>query len=70
MCLNSGLRDAPYREAYFQNSMNKQASLADITFTENGHVDVTQLHALYRCIGWDNHNRRTEAETIAMLRVS
>ena len=38
--------------------------------TENGHVDVIQLHALYRCIGWDSYNRRTEAETIAMLRVS
>ena len=50
--------------------MNEQASLADITFTENGHVDVAQLNALYRCIGWDSHNRRTEAETTEMLRVS
>jgi len=50
--------------------MNEQASLADITFTENGHVDVAQLNALYRCIGWDSHNRRTETETTEMLRVS
>ena len=70
MYLNSGLQEAHYWEAYFQHSMHKQASLADITFTENGHVDVTQLHALYRCIGWDSHNRRTEAETTAMLRLS
>jgi ribosomal protein S18 acetylase RimI-like enzyme len=50
--------------------MNAQASLADITFTENGYVDVAQLNALYRLIGWDNHNRRTEAETTAMLSAS
>jgi ribosomal protein S18 acetylase RimI-like enzyme len=50
--------------------MNERVSLADITFTENGHVDVAQLNALYRYIGWDNHNRRTEAETTEMLRVS
>jgi ribosomal protein S18 acetylase RimI-like enzyme len=50
--------------------MNEQASLADIIFTENGHVDIAQLHALYRLIGWDNHHRRTEAETTEMLRVS
>jgi ribosomal protein S18 acetylase RimI-like enzyme len=50
--------------------MNEQASLADIIFTENGNVDVGQLNALYRYIGWDNHNRRTEAETTEMLRVS
>jgi len=50
--------------------MNEQASLADITFTENGQVDVAQLNALYRVIGWDNATRRTEAETTAMLRVS
>jgi ribosomal protein S18 acetylase RimI-like enzyme len=47
-----------------------QASLADITFTENGPVDVAQLNALYRVIGWDKHHRRTEAETSEMLRVS
>jgi ribosomal protein S18 acetylase RimI-like enzyme len=50
--------------------MNKQASLADITFTENGDMDVAQLHDLYRRIGWDSHHRRTEAETSEMLRVS
>jgi len=50
--------------------MNEQASLADITFTENGQIDVAQLNALYRLIGWDSHNRRTEAETTEMLRVS
>ena len=50
--------------------MNEQASLADIAFTENGDVDVAQLNALYRCIGWDSHHRRTEAETSEMLRVS
>jgi ribosomal protein S18 acetylase RimI-like enzyme len=50
--------------------MNEQASLADITFTENGHVDVAQLNALYRGIGWDRQHRRTEAETTEMLRVS
>ena len=50
--------------------MNEQASLADIAFTENGDLDVAQLNALYRCIGWDSHHRRTEAETTEMLCVS
>jgi predicted GNAT family acetyltransferase len=50
--------------------MNEQASLADIAFTENGPVDVAQLNALYRLIGWDHANRRTEAETTEMLRVN
>jgi ribosomal protein S18 acetylase RimI-like enzyme len=50
--------------------MNEQASLAGIACTENGHVDVAQLNALYRLIGWDSQHRRTEAETIEMLRVS
>ena len=50
--------------------MPEHASLADITFTENGPVDVAQLNALYGIIGWDSHNRRTEAETTEMLRVS
>ena len=50
--------------------MSDQKSLADITFTENGYVDVVQLNNLYRLIGWDSHNRRTEAETTEMLRVS
>jgi ribosomal protein S18 acetylase RimI-like enzyme len=50
--------------------MNEDVSLADITFTENGYIDVAQLNALYRLIGWDRHNRRTEAETTTMLSVS
>ena len=50
--------------------MNEHVSLADITFEENGHIDVAQLNALYRCIGWDRHTRRTEAETTEMLQVS
>ena len=59
-----------YRQAYSEYSMNEQTSLADITFTENGYVDVAQLNVLYRLIGWDRHNRRTAAETTAMLSVS
>jgi GNAT superfamily N-acetyltransferase len=50
--------------------MTESASLADITFTENGAVDVAELNALYRLIGWDRHHRRTEADTTDMLRVS
>ena len=50
--------------------MNEHASLSDIVFTENGYVDVGQLNALYRHIGWDSHSRRTEAQTTEMLRVS
>jgi predicted GNAT family acetyltransferase len=42
----------------------------DIIFTENGIVDINQLNRLYRGVGWDSHNCRTEAETIEMLRVS
>ena len=53
-----------------KHSMNEHASLADIIFTEDGPIDVVQLNALYRLIGWDRHNRRTEAETTEMLRVS
>ncbi len=45
-------------------------SLADITFTENGQVDVDQLNALYRLIGWDSQHRRTAADTAEMLAVS
>jgi hypothetical protein len=44
--------------------------LNDITFTENGPVDVAQLDALHRLIGWDKHERHTETETAEMLRVS
>ena len=50
--------------------MAEPTSLADITFTENGPVDATELNALYRLIGWDRHHRRTEAATDDMLRVS
>ena len=53
-----------------QHYMNEQASLAEINFTENGQVDVAQLNELYRLIGWDRHNRRTEVEPTEMLRVS
>ncbi len=44
--------------------------LAEITFTENGPIDIAQLDALHRLIGWDKHHRRTETETAEMLRVS
>jgi ribosomal protein S18 acetylase RimI-like enzyme len=50
--------------------MTEPASLADVTFTENGPVDAAQLNALYRLIGWDRQHRRTDAETADMLRVS
>jgi ribosomal protein S18 acetylase RimI-like enzyme len=50
--------------------MRGSASLTTIRITENGHVDVAQLNALYRSIGWDSGHRRTEAETKEMLRVS
>ncbi|MCA9717516.1 MAG: GNAT family N-acetyltransferase [Myxococcales bacterium] len=44
--------------------------LEGVTFVENGHVDVDELNALYRLIGWDRHGRRTPAETAQMLRAS
>ena len=44
--------------------------LSDIIVTENGPIDVVQLNALYRMIGWDTEGRSTEAETAEMLRVS
>jgi ribosomal protein S18 acetylase RimI-like enzyme len=50
--------------------MREQVDLVNITFSENGDVDVTQLNALYRLIGWDRSNRRTAAETAEMLKVS
>ena len=50
--------------------MSGALSLLDIAFTENSQVDVNQLNALYRSIGWDSHGRRTEAETTEMLSVS
>ena len=43
---------------------------ADFVFTENGDVDVVQLNALYRLIGWDRPSRRTDLETRTMLEVS
>jgi ribosomal protein S18 acetylase RimI-like enzyme len=50
--------------------MYDRLDLADVTFTENGAVDVAQLNALYRLVGWDRTQRRTPAETSEMLRVS
>ncbi len=50
--------------------MTEHASLTDVTFTENGPMDVAELNALYRLIGWDSHHRRTEADTADMLRAS
>jgi predicted GNAT family acetyltransferase len=50
--------------------MSQQTSLANITFTENSSIDVVQLNGLYRLIGWDNDNRRTEMETNKMLDIS
>ena len=47
-----------------------QQDLADIQFSENGAVDVAQLNALYRDVGWDRSNRRTQAETAEMLKRS
>ena len=43
---------------------------ADITFEEDGQIDIDQLNDLYRMVGWDDNNRRTLAETREMLRVS
>jgi len=50
--------------------MREQADMSDVTFTENGAVDVAQLNDLYQLIGWDRSNRRTGAETAEMLKVS
>ena len=50
--------------------MKESTYLSNITFTENGEIDIIQLNALYRIIGWDLHNRRTEIETNEMIRVS
>ncbi|MCP4543006.1 MAG: GNAT family N-acetyltransferase [Chloroflexi bacterium] len=49
---------------------NGEPSLVGITFAENGPVDASQLNELHRLIGWDRQDRRTEAETAEMLRVS
>jgi ribosomal protein S18 acetylase RimI-like enzyme len=43
---------------------------AGVVFSENGRVDVAQLNALYRTVGWDTHGRRTDEDTAEMLRVS
>ena len=45
-------------------------SPTDIIYTDRGHVDVVQLNSLYRLIGWDHLERRTDAETRKMLKVS
>jgi len=45
-------------------------SLTSVTFTENGPIDVAQLNALYRLVGLDLHNRRSDAETVEMLGAS
>jgi len=41
---------------------HKQAT--EVTFSENSPIDSAALNALYRCIGWDSHERRTEAEPL------
>jgi GNAT superfamily N-acetyltransferase len=50
--------------------MHERASLGDLTFAENGAVDVGQLNELYRVIGWDSRRRRTVVDTHEMLTVS
>jgi GNAT superfamily N-acetyltransferase len=50
--------------------MDRKHLLTDITFTENGPIEVSQLNTLYRMIGWDKERRRTDVETTEMLRVS
>src|SRR5262245_19598762 len=50
--------------------MPEHMNVTDITFNENGDVDLAQLNALYRLIGWDRSNRRTAAETAEMLKAS
>jgi ribosomal protein S18 acetylase RimI-like enzyme len=50
--------------------MNAKYSLNDITFTDNGPIDVAQLNWLCRLIGWDMNGRRTDVETTQMLSVS
>lgn len=49
---------------------DEPTSLTDTTFTENGPIDVAQLNALYRLVGLDRHNRRSDAETVEMLGAS
>ena len=41
-----------------------------MTFNENGEIDVAELNALYRLIGWDSRGRRTDEDTAEVLRLS
>jgi GNAT superfamily N-acetyltransferase len=50
--------------------MLSATEFAAISFIENGHVDVVQLNALYRIVGWDNAGIRSAAKTREMLAVS
>jgi predicted GNAT family N-acyltransferase len=50
--------------------MNAMHLSNDITFTENGPIDVSQLNRLYQLIGWDTDGKRTDIETAEMLSVS
>jgi ribosomal protein S18 acetylase RimI-like enzyme len=50
--------------------MKEKNSLADISFVENGPVDIAQLDELHRLIGWDKKERRTASETQEMLQIS
>jgi GNAT superfamily N-acetyltransferase len=49
---------------------DEPTTLTDIAFAENGPIDVAQLNALYRLIGWDRSNRRSDGETVEMLGAS
>ena len=42
----------------------------DVSFLQNGHVDVEQLLGLYKLVGWDDRGARTIAKTQEMLTVS
>ena len=43
-------------------------NLTDISFTENGPVDIEQFHALQRRVGWDPRRQQTPEKTAEMLR--
>ena len=45
-------------------------NLADISFTENGSIDIEQFHTLHRLIGWDPRRQQTTANTTEMLRLN
>lgn len=47
-----------------------QTHHTEFSFLQNGHVDVEQLIALYRLVGWDPLLTRTVAKTREMLAVS